>query len=161
MRKQSTSNNQIYHDVTETKVCNELETDLYCKPNDTHQHLHAQSCHRNVYKISIAWGQVVKFKRICSIEEKLNNRLEQLIQFLVNRGYKEDHVDSEIERIKLVKRTVLFQRRDKKADVSLTLVLTYHPALNQFYEVLLRPHKHVLKSHGLHGALPSQTRVAP
>ena len=36
--------------VTVTKVCNKLETDLYCKPNDTHQHLHAQSCHRNVYK---------------------------------------------------------------------------------------------------------------
>ena len=79
-----------------------------------------------------------------------------MIQLFVNRGYKEDHVDSEIERIKLVKRTVLFQRRDKKVDDS----LTYHPALNQFYEVLLRPHKHVLKSHRLHGALPSQTRVA-
>ena len=39
--------------VTVTKVCNKLETDLYCKPNDTHQHLHALSCHRNVYKISI------------------------------------------------------------------------------------------------------------
>ena len=25
--------------VTVTKVCNKLETDLYCKPNDTHQHL--------------------------------------------------------------------------------------------------------------------------
>ena len=94
--------------VTVTKVCNKLETDLYCKPNDTHQHLHAQSCHRNVYKISIAWGQAVRFKRICSIEEKLNNRLEQLIQFLVKRGYKEDHVDSEIERVKLVKRIASF-----------------------------------------------------
>ena len=40
-----------------------------------------------------------------------------------------------------------------------TLVLTYHPAMNQFYEVLLTPYKHVLKSLRLHGALPSQTRV--
>ena len=44
--------------------------------------------------------------------------------------------------------------------IEITPVLTYHPALNPFYEVLLRPHKHVLKSPGLHGALPSQTRVA-
>ena len=99
--------------VTVTKVCNKLETDLYCKPNDTHQHLHAQSCHRSVNKISIPWGQVVKFKRICSIEEKCN-RLEQLKQFLVKRGYKEDHVDSEIERVELVKRTFSFQKRNKK-----------------------------------------------
>ena len=66
--------------VTVTKVCNKSETDLYCKPNDTHQHLNAQSCHRNVYKVSIAWGQVIRFKRICSIEKKLNNRLELLNQ---------------------------------------------------------------------------------
>ena len=94
--------------VTVTKVCNKLETDLYCKPNDTHQHLHAQSCHRNVYKVPIAWGQVVRFKGICSIEEKLNNRLEQLNQWLVKRGYKENHDDSEIERVKLVKRKNYF-----------------------------------------------------
>ena len=113
-----------------------------------------------MYKISIAWGQAVRFKRICSIEEKLNNRLEQLIQFLVKRGYKEDHVDSEIERVKLVKRTVLFQKQDKKVDDSIAFVLTYHPALYQFYEVMLRLHKHVLKSPRFHGALPSQTSVA-
>ena len=146
--------------VTITKVCNKVETDLYRKPNDTHQHRHAQSCHCNVCKISIAWGQAVTYKRICLIEVKLNNSLEQLIQFLVKHGYKENHVDSEIERVKLVKRTVSFQKRDKKVDDSITLVLAYHPALNQFYEVLLRSHKHVLKSPRLHGALPSQTRVA-
>ena len=94
--------------VTVKKMCNKLETDLYCKPEDTHQHLHSQLCHHNVYKIFIAWGQVVRFKRICSIEEKLNNHLEQLIQFLVKCGYKEDHVDSEIERVKLVKRIASF-----------------------------------------------------
>ena len=49
--------------VAITKVCNKLEIDLYRKPNDTHQHLHAQSCHCNVYKISIAWGQAVRFKK--------------------------------------------------------------------------------------------------
>ena len=29
--------------ATVTKVGNKLETDLYCKPTDTHQDLHAQS----------------------------------------------------------------------------------------------------------------------
>ena len=43
-------------------------------------------------------------KTICSAEEKLNNRLEQLNQWLVNRRYKENRVDSEIESIKLVER---------------------------------------------------------
>ena len=34
-----------------------------------------------------------RFKRIHSIEEKLYIRLLQLKQWLVKRGYKEDHVD--------------------------------------------------------------------
>ena len=71
--------------VTVTKVGNKLEIDLYCKPTDTHQYLHAQSCHRNVYKGSIAYGQVVRFKKIGSREEKLNNHLEQLRQRLIKR----------------------------------------------------------------------------
>ena len=72
-----------------------------------------------MYKGSIAYGEVVRFKRF--------NYLEQLKQWLVERGYREDHVYSEIERIKLVERTVCFEMRDKKVDDSITLVLMYHP----------------------------------
>ena len=151
-----------------TKVGNKLETDLYCKPTDTHQYLHAQSlkcqkspkCHRNVYKRSIACGPAVKIKRIRSTEEKLNNCLEELKQWLVNPGHKENHVDSEIERVKLVERTVLFQKQNKKVDDSTTLVLTYHPVLNQVHGILQRNHRHVLNLPRLGSILPSQPRVA-
>ena len=97
--------------VTVAKVGNKLETDLYCKPNDTQQYVYSKLCHRNVYKRYIAaYRQVVRFKRIFSIEEKLNNRPEQFKQSLVKLRYKEDHVDSENERVKLVKRIVSFQK---------------------------------------------------
>ena len=52
------------------------------------------------------------------------------------------------------------QIRDKKFDDSITLVLTYNPALNRLYKILQRAHKHVLKSSRLHSALPSPPRVA-
>ena len=48
--------------VAVTKVGNKLETDLFCKPNDTQQYLHAKLCHRNVYKRYIGDRQVVRFK---------------------------------------------------------------------------------------------------
>ena len=99
--------------VTVTKVRNKLETDLYCKPTDTHLYLHAQSCHRYVNKGSIAYRQVVKFKIICSTKEKLNNHLEQSKQWLVNGGYREDRVFSEIERTKLVQRTFVSNTRQR------------------------------------------------
>ena len=38
-------------DVTVENVCDKLETDSYWKPNDKHQHLHAQLWHRKLYKI--------------------------------------------------------------------------------------------------------------
>ena len=63
-------------DVAVTKVGKKLETDLYCKPIGSHHYLHAQSCHRNVYKRSITYGQAMKIKRICSTEEKINNCFE-------------------------------------------------------------------------------------
>ena len=69
-----------------TGTIDKIETDFYCKPNDTH--LYAQLCYHNVYKRSIAYRQVVRFKRIFSIEEKLHDRLEQFKQWLVKRGYK-------------------------------------------------------------------------
>ena len=94
------------------------------------------SPHHNVYKGSIAYGQVVRFKRICSTEEKLNNHLEQLEQWIVKRGYRKDHACSKIETIKLVQKTVSFQKRDKKFDERITIVLTYHPALNQLHQIL-------------------------
>ena len=46
------------------------------------------------------------------------------------RRYKEDHVDSEIKIKKIGSRTVSFQIRDTRFDGSITLVITYHLALN-------------------------------
>ena len=48
-----------------------------------------------------------------------------------------------------------FENETKKL---MTLVLTYHSALNQLYEILRRVHKHVLKLPRLHGTPSSTTR---
>ena len=145
--------------VTITKVGDKLERNLYCKPTDTHRYLHAQSSHRNLYQGSIAYGQVVRFKRICSIEGKLYHS-EQLKQWFKKRGSREDHAYSRVERIKLVEKTVSFQIRGKKVDDSIKLNLTYHPALNELHEILRRAHKHVLEPPRLQSALLSPPKVA-
>ena len=63
-----------------------------------------------MYKRFVVYTEVARLKRIRSIEKKLNSRLEQLKPWLVKRGYKEDHVDSETEKVKLIKRTASFQK---------------------------------------------------
>ena len=119
-------------DVTVIKNGGSLDTDLYCKKTDTHQYLHSKSCHRNIYKRSIPYGQAVRLKRICSTEDALTLRLQQLEEWLIKRGYKQDIVHSEIERVHLIDRENLLQKRQKVLDDSITLVLTYHPALMQY-----------------------------
>ena len=57
------------------------------------------------------------------MEEKINKHHELWKQWLVKRGKKEDNVDLETERVKLVMRTVLFPKQDKKFDASAKLVL--------------------------------------
>ena len=59
-----------------------------------------------------------------------------------------------------MERASLLQKREKKIDNSITLVLTYHPALIQVYEILQKAHRHVLKSPRLNSVLPSPPRVA-
>ena len=83
-----------------------------------------------------------KVWKICLAEEKCNH-LEQLKQCLVKRGYREDQVYSEIERIKLVEETASFQIQNKKVDDSIRLGITYYSALNQ---ILQRARKHALKN---------------
>ena len=147
-------------DVTVIKNGSTLETDLFCKKTDTHQYLHSKSCHRNIYKRSIPYGQAVRLKRICSTEVTLTQRLQQLEEWLIKRGYKKDTVHSEIERVHSIDRETLLQKRQKVLDDNITLVLTYHPALNTVYEILQKAHRHTLKSPRLAAVLPAPPRLA-
>ena len=65
-------------DVVVYKENKHLSTDLYTKDTDTHQYLHATSCHRSCIKRAIPYGQAIRIKRICSDENNLNRRLLEL-----------------------------------------------------------------------------------
>ena len=52
--------------VTVIKKGNELVTDLCVKPTDTHQYLHASSCHVSHCIISMPFSQALHLNRICS-----------------------------------------------------------------------------------------------
>ena len=66
------------------KLC----SSLYIKSTETHQYLHATSCHRAVYKNSIAYGQPIILKRICSDENDLQRNLVSLESWFVNKRYR-------------------------------------------------------------------------
>ena len=72
--------------VTKSDSGEKLCSSLYTKPTNTHQYIHATSCHPAVHKNSIAYGQAIRLKRICSDENDLQRNLVSLESWLVNRG---------------------------------------------------------------------------
>ena len=39
----------------------EIDTDVFCKPTDTHQYLDSRSCHQKYVKRSIPYGQALRY----------------------------------------------------------------------------------------------------
>ena len=95
--------NNLHHSITFTKVVsqkqiafldiliinnnNNVITDIFYKPTDTHSYLHFNSCHKKHIKLNIPYNLA---RRICTI---VNNcelkevRLKELECFLFNRNY--------------------------------------------------------------------------
>ena len=53
-------------DVTNIRKGNQLVTDLYVKPTNTHQYVHASLCHVSYCKKSIPFSQSLLLNKICS-----------------------------------------------------------------------------------------------
>ena len=148
-------------DVSVRKSHNgKLETNLYTKPTDTHQFLHATSCHRSSCKNSIPYSQAIRIKRICSVENELNQQLLNLEQWLVERGYHRDKIKREISRVNSIERSHLLTKKVKGNDDTVTLTLTFHPALYSVVNILKKAHRHIEKSPVLYQVLPKPPRVA-
>ena len=73
-------------DVEVIKKGNQLVTDLHIKLTDTHQHLHASSCHVFHYKNSIPYSQALRLNRICSESSFFDKRCNDLEIWLRERG---------------------------------------------------------------------------
>ena len=111
--------------------------------------------------IYIPYGQVIRIKRICSNPEQVKLRLEDLSNWLVNRGYKQEVVSQQIHRVDAIDRETLLIKHPKQNNIeTLTLILTYHPALKNVHEILHKAHRHTLKSPRLQYVLPTPPRVA-
>ena len=73
-----------------------LRTDLYLNPTDTHQYLHARSCHVYHSKKSIPYSQALRLNRICSNNTHFDLRCNQLEEWLCNSGYSSKMVRNQI-----------------------------------------------------------------
>ena len=88
----------------------------FVKSTDTHQYLHATSCHAYHSKKSIPYSQALRFNRICSKNQVFDKRCNDLEVWLKNRGYNEKLVRQEILKARQYKRTELFHSQREEVD---------------------------------------------
>ena len=86
----------IFLDVTVIKKGDQLLSDLYIKPADTHQYLHASLCHVSHCKKSIHFSQALRLNRICSKNMFFDKWCNKLEIWLKERGYSEKLVKGQI-----------------------------------------------------------------
>ena len=129
-------------DVLVKKKNNQHVTDLYIKSTDTHQYLHASSCH--VYqsiKKSISYGQILRLNRICSENSFYDKRCNELEVWLRKRGYSDKLVRQQILNARKHKRKdILNDMKDDRNDYKLVFNITYHPNFSNSKDTMLFLH---------------------
>ena len=128
-------------DVEVIKKGNQLVTDLYIKPTDTHQYLHASSCHVYHSKRSIPYSQALRLNRICSENASFDKRCNDLEIWFKERGYSDKLVRQQILKARKHKRKDLLNKpKITKNDRKLVLNITYNPAFSKLKSIMSKIH---------------------
>ena len=123
-----------------------VETDLHTKPTDKHQYLHTKSCHPRHCKTAIPFSQALRLRRICSEQDNLVMRSQELKHYLTKRGYPEQLLDTEIHRAINTPREDSLLRGDRgRKEKRIPLVVTYHPSM-KFLARTTKRHQITLRS---------------
>ncbi|XP_072048770.1 uncharacterized protein [Amphiura filiformis] len=116
-----------------------LETDLYSKPTDTHQYLLWSSCHPKHTKQSLPYGLAFRLRRICSSDDVLATRVDQLKQHLLDRGYPAKVIQKQIQKAIDVPRSEALEPRqtsESKGDERIPFVMTYDPSHSSIASII-------------------------
>ena len=125
-----------------------IQTDLYTKPTDKHQHLLSSSCHPQHTKTSIPFSLALRIRRICSTNATFQIRINELKAYLLARGYHNTFLDSQFLRAANISRTDALQTNRNDSINRIPFVVTYNPALPHLSNILRKHFNILLSSQG-------------
>ena len=121
----------------------QLETDLHIKPTDIHQFLDSTSCHTYHCK-----KRATRYNRICSDNEKFDQRCNDLEKWLMETGYSKRMARTQILKATGESRDSLLELGNTRTSESkLTFNITYYLAFQNVrsilekFQILLAPDK--------------------
>ena len=128
---------------------NMLETDLYCKPTDSHNYLLYNSAHPKKCKQSIPYSQFLRIRRICTKLEDYDRHLVTLSKNFLRRGYPLDLLESAAIKARRLDRTTLLAKQTNdttKTMEEVILVTTYEPSQDILRNITLKNWDYLGKS---------------
>ena len=123
-----------------------IETDLFAKPTDKHQHLILSSSgHPHHTKKAIPFSLALRLCRICSTDAKFKHRINELKTYLLARGYNNNFLEKQFLRAANISRANGLQTKPKASNDVVPFVVTNNPALPRISNIL-RKHFNILHS---------------
>lgn len=127
-----------YLDTVVYKQDNKLHTKIFNKPTDCKQYLHYTSNHPQHTKLSIPYSQAIRYRRNISDDNELKVALESLKTKFIDRGYPEDIIHRQINKVFQIPRinTLTYKTKQEKrqrksyttdTDTFIPLIVTFHP----------------------------------
>ena len=126
---------------------NQLVTDLYVKPTDTHQDLHSSSCHVSYCKKSKSFNQALRLNRIYSENAFFGKRCNELARCMAKRKRLQWHAVEGISTWKMLRSEVLNKQKHLGNNSRFVFNITYHAVLSKLKNVLSEIHL-LLSVHG-------------
>ena len=113
-----------------------IETDLFTKPTDTHQYLHFTSSHPTHCKKSLPFSLALRLRRICSSNNTFQQRLEELKQLLLRRGFPSITIKTQFNKVLKISRAESLKTKPKTKTKKIPFTTTYNPRLQGIQHIL-------------------------
>ena len=123
------------------KICdNQIVTDLYTKPTDSHNYLVYKSSHPQRCKDSIPYSQFLRIRRICSDIQDFDIHVVTFATYFLQRGYPLDLIKEAALKARETNRLSLLHPGVKNKDNNdkVFLITTYHPHDHSLRNILFQ-----------------------
>ena len=113
---------------------------LYTKPTDSHNYINYQSCHPGACRDGIPYGQFLRLRRICSIEDDFVEKSKTMALHFHQANYPKKLIQYSFERAFLTDREPLLlpnlDTPPENEQKRLFLITTHHPTIRGVNEIV-------------------------
>ena len=131
-------------DTTLTITTNGIVSTPYIKPTDKRLYVRMDSCHPLHQKLSIAYSQCLRLRRICNSTTAYLTHADKLRMDMMKRGYSATPINATIEKVRNMDRKQLLKTNNKTTNRDMErpkkkqifCVVTYHPGAKNIKQII-------------------------